>query len=106
MFSSPTGGTGVGPGGRDKAPPLSCWLCRMGKGEKSPRPGRFEASLGFFFCRPDALWRKATAFEKVFNPPCFLSINRYIEKCYLHPEQLISSIGYFYPPEIGTIICI
>lgn len=49
VFSSPTGGTGVGPGGRDKAPPLSCWLCRMRKGEKSPRPGRFEASLGFFF---------------------------------------------------------
>lgn len=46
-----TGGDWVGTGGRDKAPPLPCWLCRMGKGEESPRPQRFELSLGFLLTR-------------------------------------------------------
>lgn len=97
-------GLGWAQGDRTKLPPFPAGCAGWERERRAPGLEGLNQVLDF--CRPDTLWRKATAFEKVFNPPCFLTINRYIEKCYLHPEQLISSIGYFYPPEIGTIICI
>lgn len=100
----PQVGLGWAQGDGTKLPPFPAGCAGWERERRAPGLEGLNQVLDF--CRPDALWRKATAFKKVFNPPCFLSINRYIEKCYLHPEQLISSIGYFYPPEIGTIICI